>query len=112
MNRLLCSAALGFALALAGCATSPATHQAEGKALTETAIALDGVNRSLTTLAQTGVLKGPAAQRAKDLDTQAKASQDAALAAYRAGKDADAVTNSTLVSTLLAQLITIISGAK
>lgn len=109
MRRLI---PLALAAALAACATTPATHLTEGKALADAWVTFDSAVLALDAYGAAGKLT--ASEKATVAQDAAKVRDGlrAASAAYSADQDATAAQNVSAVSTFLSELVTIAAAHK
>ena len=107
MRALLIGA---VALGLAACATTPATHLDQGKALAKAWVGFDGAAQTLDALAVQGVLTAPEKVVIASAVPKARAALEAATAAYDANQDATAQQNVATAAALTAQLILIVKA--
>jgi hypothetical protein len=104
--------ALGAALSLAACATTSNAHLSEGKALADAWSAFDGASTSLDSMAKAGQLTASEKDVIRTDGPMIQSALQSATSAYDANADATAAQNITQASTLIAQLVAIVSAHK
>jgi hypothetical protein len=110
MKRFLLAGAV--ALALSACATTPAGHLSEGKALADTWSAFDAASVTLDALAKAGSLSASEKAVVRADAPRVRDALNAATAAYQTNNDASVQQNVATASSLIAQLGTIAGAHK
>lgn len=107
LRRVIVAGATCAALALAACATTPATQLTAARGDAAAWAALDAVSVTLDQMALSKTLHGPAAAAAAADLTKATQALQAADAAYAAGNNASAVQNVATATALVTELVSI-----